>query len=165
MFSSCFRQCTGSVREEQAVLQPSHGHHPRASLEAEEQEKAHRAGKGWPAKAGAEQHGNKRHVHCEGSVPFKPAQKLQSYFPNFLHVCQGPFEAVPHTQAHICCVWPMNQHWHVLGLLDFLFPDRWKIPHKHLSAVVPVYFPYWIQLQISYLTGNRGATRVVYKDR
>ena len=39
MFSSCFRQCTGSLREGQAVLQPSHRHHPRATLEAEGQER------------------------------------------------------------------------------------------------------------------------------
>lgn len=42
------------------------------------------------------------------------------------------------------------------------FSREIKDPYNPLSAVVPRYFPYWIQ--IPYLTRNKGATRIVYKD-
>lgn len=126
MFSSCFRQRAGSLCEGQAVPQPSHSHHPRATLKAEGQEKAHGAVKGWPAKPGAGQHGNKQCAHCEGHIPVKPAQKQQSHFANFVRVCHGPLSAVTRTQAHTHCVWPMNQHRRVLGLMNFLFSRQKK---------------------------------------
>lgn len=110
MLSSCFGQHAGSLHEGQAVPQPSRSHRPRAALRVERQEKARGAGKGWPTKPGAGQRGSKRHARCEGCVPLKAAQKLQSHFTNFLRVCHEPFAAVTCTQAHTHCVWPMNQH-------------------------------------------------------
>lgn len=140
VFSSCFRQCAGSLHEAQAVPQPSHSHHPRAALEAEGEEKAHGAVRGWPAKPGAGQHGNKQHAHCEGYIPVKPAQKLQSHFANFLRVSHEPFAAVMCTQAHTHCVWPMNQHWRVLGLMNFLFSRQIKYPLQTSFSCSPSMF-------------------------
>lgn len=128
MFSSCFTQRAGSLREGQAVPQHSHSHHPRATLEAEGQEKAHGAVKGWPAKPGAGQHGNEQCARCEGHIPVKPAQKQQSHFANVVRVCHEPLSAVTRTQAHTHCVWPMNQHGRVLGLMNFLFSRQKKRP-------------------------------------
>lgn len=126
MLSSCFGQHAGSLHEGQAVPQPSRSHRPRAALRVERQEKARGAGKGWPTKPGAGQRGSKRHARCEGCVPLKAAQKLQSHFTNFLRVCHEPFAAVTCTQAHTHCVWPMNQHWLFLGLMNFLFSRQVK---------------------------------------
>lgn len=103
-FSSCSRQRAGSLCEGQAVPQPSHSHRPRAAREAEGREKADGAVKAWPAKPGAGQHEKEQRARCEGHIPGKPAQKLQSRFANFLRVSHEPFVAATCTQARTHCV-------------------------------------------------------------
>jgi len=95
--------------------------HPRTTLEEEAQEKARGAVKGWSAKPGAGQHRDKWHAHCEGHILVKHALKLQYHFANFLRVCHEPFYSSDVHSGSYTLRMTMNQHSHVLGLMNFLF--------------------------------------------